>query len=450
MADNDKKSGAQHELGNLFVDIGSSGLGGLLKGLNSLSATFLLSKNAAEQFAKPIVDLSKNAGKGIVGLEKINAVTGLTLNQLQNLEMWAKQNSVDFGSFISQVGNLQQNLLDIAMGKGGNMKGFTLLGIDPRSLDYKKPLEALDTIKKRVLQLDEATGALALRELGLSSDLLYAWRNERNRINEKLLLNGKEAANLKEQNVLWNTLGVTINAILTKWIAQQTWINTILNKSIDYLNSQPDIIREITALVKEMLKWVLFVGKGWKAILEAMIIVKNANTNPIKQEQIDNMTPEQRKKYEAARKKQQEERIKAQHGANITDKELEAKTTVEDIKQARKDAKRFHLLPMLYRFVKKHVDANAEDFSNSLKSNNLNQNEVLSAIPPSLKNGNNSDSAYDLGAINPVAVNSNNVTNNITLNQDISGQDAPNIASRTAEKTIDTLESLERQLQYGF
>ena len=46
MADN--KSGASHELGNLFVDIGSSGLGSLLKGLNSLSATFMLTKNAAQ------------------------------------------------------------------------------------------------------------------------------------------------------------------------------------------------------------------------------------------------------------------------------------------------------------------------------------------------------------------------------------------------------------------
>ena len=192
MADNDKKSGASHELGNLFVDIGSSGLGSLLKGLNSLSATFLLSKNAAQQFTKPIVDLSKNAGKGIVGLEKINAVTGLTISQLQELQMWSKQNNVDFGSYISQIGNFQQNLLDIAMGKGGNIKGFSLLGLDPRQMDYKKPLEALQTIKKRVQQLDEATGALALKELGLSSDLLYAWKREENQINKKLILNAQE------------------------------------------------------------------------------------------------------------------------------------------------------------------------------------------------------------------------------------------------------------------
>ena len=105
MADN--KSGASHELGNLFVDIGSSGLGTLLKGLNSLSATFMLTKNAAQQFTKPIMDMSKNAGQGLVGLQKINAVTGLTIEQLQELQLWAKANSVDFGNYISQISNFQ-------------------------------------------------------------------------------------------------------------------------------------------------------------------------------------------------------------------------------------------------------------------------------------------------------------------------------------------------------
>lgn len=57
----DKKSGAKNEAGQLFLDFGATGLGKLVKGLNSLSASFLLTKNGAEQALKPIISMSQNA-----------------------------------------------------------------------------------------------------------------------------------------------------------------------------------------------------------------------------------------------------------------------------------------------------------------------------------------------------------------------------------------------------
>jgi hypothetical protein len=46
----DKNSAAQSKLGELFVDIGSSGLGTLVKGLNTLSTSFLVTKKIRNKF----------------------------------------------------------------------------------------------------------------------------------------------------------------------------------------------------------------------------------------------------------------------------------------------------------------------------------------------------------------------------------------------------------------
>ena len=444
----EQKSAAQSKLGELFVDIGSSGLGGLLKNLNSLSASFLLTKNAAQQFTKPIIDMSKNAGRGIVGLEKLNAITGMTIEQLQALKMWSAENSVDFDSYINQIANFQQNLLEIAMGKGGNIKGFSLLGIDPRSLDPHKPLEALEIIKKKVLQLDEVTGTLALKELGLDSQFQFIWRRKESQLSKNLLLNKEEQENLKEQNTLWNRLGVTLESILNKWIGQQTWINTLLKQSIDYLNQGHPVLDDISNIFKQMAKWVLFISKGWHSIIDGVIRYKNFTTNPLNPNDKKNMTPEQRKKYE-----QIEEQRKYGH---LTDKQKTVvkvaetgKTAIEAIAGQFNPLSKYNINPVLWLYKKANEMAN-KNYDQTM--NRLNQptspgtlEEVLSDIPPTLKNGNNSGSAYDLTNLPATASTVNNITNNLTVNQDISGTNSLEIASQSLGKIEDSWDTLQRQ-----
>jgi hypothetical protein len=426
MADNDKKSGASHELGNLFVDIGSSGLGSLLKGLNSLSATFLLSKNAAQQFTKPIVDLSKNAGKGIVGLEKINAVTGLTISQLQELQMWSKQNNVDFGSYISQIGNFQQNLLDIAMGKGGNIKGFSLLGLDPRQMDYKKPLEALQMIKKRVQQLDEATGALALKELGLSSDLLYAWKREENQINKKLILNAQEQESLKKQNDAWNRLGVTWEAVTTKLIAQFPVIASWLDKLSNKLERMPDLINNIKNSWDDGSFWGKVVDKFANAI------------NNTKLAGFD-------KKIESF---EEQKSYAIKQGLKTKDPKLK-KAYLLKAEEANKQIKA--LRAQRQEYIPKTTESIATMHARRVGKHNMSANSTqpISDIPPALKSGNNSSGSYDLTGVPQAALSTNSVVNNVTINQDISGDNAIEIASRSSEKIQDSFPTLERQYSFG-
>lgn len=243
MAEN-KTGAAQNKLGELFVDFGSSGLGGLIKGLRTISADFLLTKTAAQQAIKPIISMSKNASGTVTNLAKFNAVTGMSIGQLQELKVWSELNSVSFGEMMGQIQNIQQQLISGQMGEGFK-KGFFTLGIDPRELDRNNPLQILAKIRERVLQLDEATGTYALNQLGLSADLQFAFRQNNEQFDRRLFLNQKEIENLKEQQKGWNSLTATWEAGQQKFIANQTWINTLLGNTQTFLENSAPIVKNI-------------------------------------------------------------------------------------------------------------------------------------------------------------------------------------------------------------
>ena len=233
---NESNASAQNKMGELYVDFGTKGLGGLLSGLNGVKAQFLLTKTAAEQAIKPLVGMSKSAAGSITEFNKINAVTGLTISQLQDLKVWSELNNVSFGELTNQLKSMQQNLLDIRLGRG-DVSGYQLLGIDPSQLDYRNPMQAFAKIRERVQQVDEATGALALRQLGFSEDLLYAFKQNNNEIDKRLFLNNKEVQSLNEQQKAWNRLSVTWSQAQQKFIANQKWIVDLLDKTTGFLNT---------------------------------------------------------------------------------------------------------------------------------------------------------------------------------------------------------------------
>lgn len=258
---------AQNKLGELFVEFGAKGLPSLLKGLNSLSASFLLNKNAATEAVKPITDLSKKAAANITSFDKFNAVTGLSIKQLQQLDIWAKLNNIDFGEFIGQIQGLQQNLLNIKMGTGGNIKGFALLGLDPREMSYKKPLEALELIRKRVQQVDEVQGNYALQQLGLSEQLLYAWKQQNNEIDKRLLLSDKEIEQLKAQQTGWNKLNVTVSNAQQKFISDLSSLSIGLENlatSLVWLATVGKVLNQVFLGIDSGLAWAGRTFGEWK------------------------------------------------------------------------------------------------------------------------------------------------------------------------------------------
>lgn len=239
------ESGQSKGLGELFVEFGQKGGSGLMKSLNGISAQFLLTKNTAQQAVNMVKDFSKNALNTTVSMDKFSSVTGISAENLQKWNVWLKLNNYSTEQFLGNIKSLQENMLDIQMGRG-NLKGWTLLGLDPHNFDFKKPDEALAAILKRLQQVDEATGALALREMGLSQDLLYLAKQRNNEFNTSLLLNEKELDNIREQQAGWNKLGATWDAAQQKFIANQTWINTLLGETTKWLERQHPILENIS------------------------------------------------------------------------------------------------------------------------------------------------------------------------------------------------------------
>lgn len=232
---NNNTGTAQNSAGQLYVDLGLKGLGGMLKGLNQVSAQFLLTKNAAVQFIKPLADVTKKSLSTVTGWDKLNATMGLSLKQLQDINIFSKLNNIDFNQYIGQIKSAQQRLLDIKTGMSNDVQGFALLGLNPREFDANNPLELLNAIKNKVQQVDEVTGSAALRWFGFSDDLLYVWKQQNNVFNERLKLNDREMQNLKETQSYWNSLSATWDASQSKFIANQTWINELLKKTTQWL-----------------------------------------------------------------------------------------------------------------------------------------------------------------------------------------------------------------------
>lgn len=452
MADNDKKSGASHELGNLFVDIGSSGLGGLLKSLNSLSATFLLSKNAAEQFVKPIIGMSQTAGKGVVALDKLRAVTGLTYDQLQRLEAWSSLNNIDFHSFIGQIQNAQKMIMEVRTGMRQMPEGFARLGITAFDFNANNPIDFLNQVMAKLSQVDEVTRANMLDWLGLSRDLAYAIEQGNQKFDERLFLNEQELQNLRQQNDAWNTLKTTVIFAFRKWISQQGFANKGLVEAANNTDRVYEAINILgTAVINlgKSCEWVYthilkpiwnFAKKLFELVGEISVLMGTGN--PYKSSDWETLQndPEKMHKYQEARRKQLE--AEKRYAEEIKKAQAHA-TTARPVKTAtpKHQAPKMEFSPFQGTYAAPTGSKNNFGVTGS---------QLISPTP-----------IDDFSA--PAAVNSsltplpqhlqnNNVSNNISfqINQTITGDNAEQIASASANAIDEaSLNILQAQNQWA-
>lgn len=237
MADNEQKKNSA-SLGELFVEFGSKGLGGLIKGLNSVSATFLLTKNAGQQMLQPLANMSKQAGQSVIALDKLNAVTGISVNQLQSLKQWSTLNNIDFNDYIGQVHTLQNALMDLSLGNPGQLTNIaSMLDINPMDLNPNKPLESMkkiETAMRRMYKAGDEESKLrvstALRLLGLNEELAYSYLKANREVDKSLLLSDKQQKKLREHQDAWNGLKVASGSFFEKAISNADWLTNGINK----------------------------------------------------------------------------------------------------------------------------------------------------------------------------------------------------------------------------
>lgn len=172
-------SGAQNKLGELFIDFGTKGVGGLLRNLNSVSATFLLGKNAANQFAQTLTKPIKEAGNAAVAAGKLSTQLATSYKEAYRLQMYLKQKNTGEG-LLSELGALQKTWANFEKGFGdlGQIPtAFSMLGLNVA--DYNSQLESMlrltDDIRKSIAGFDDVTSNQILSIMGLSNEWRYFW-----------------------------------------------------------------------------------------------------------------------------------------------------------------------------------------------------------------------------------------------------------------------------------
>ncbi len=199
------KGQAQNQLGQLFVDIGVGGLGQTLKALNSVSASFLLTKNAATQALKPFVDMGKQAANSAVGIGKMAAALGTTTLNAQKLQYYLKTYQAE--GLEGDVASLQNMFTKMRAGLGG-MSGematsWNMIGLKKNWSDYSGSFE--DTLQfiqdvKNALKssgMTEQEKVMHLQNLGLGQ-WKYLFEKDDFDLNQSLNISDETIRKLQE------------------------------------------------------------------------------------------------------------------------------------------------------------------------------------------------------------------------------------------------------------
>lgn len=178
---NGNTGAAQNKLGELFVELGTKGSGNLLGTLNKVSAQFLLTKNAAEQFIKPIINTADKAGKSAIEIRKLSTVLGATDRQIQSMKFWLEKKGLsdailgDFEKLSSVIYNFQRGL------RTPDMFPFQELGIQLGDYEsnLKGVLKLTEDIRQALAGRPAEEQRMLLGRLGYSNveDLMYMFRN---------------------------------------------------------------------------------------------------------------------------------------------------------------------------------------------------------------------------------------------------------------------------------
>lgn len=245
MAEEKKNGAAQEEMGELFVNIGATGLGDLMKGLNAVSAGFLLTKNAAEQFTKPfrqIINQSTNAG---VSLGQMQSQLGGSYEQLQQITAYLKSRNLNEG-LINDIGKLQQVFQNFAMGGGipDNLaRTFNLLNIDwtNQTSDLENILNLIQTINERTKNLSKPTRLTHLSNMGISGEWGYAFDRPDFNLSPELVLNNKEIENLITGKEALNEFNVQLEKLGNILTSKILPVTTPVVKGINKLFSNKEV-----------------------------------------------------------------------------------------------------------------------------------------------------------------------------------------------------------------
>lgn len=200
---------AQNELGKLFVDIGLGGVGKAIKGLNTVSASFLMVKTAATQTLKPFVDFGKETANNAIQIGKMSSMFGFTMTEYQKLIRYFKDHKVseslvgDMTSLSDMFTKFQKRLASPSYMQqyAANMLGIGNL------LDYSGSIQDVtkfvEKVQEGVRGMDTESARMFMKELGMQAEWLWAFQQGDFKIRDAMTIPDKDVQNMIDLQVKW-------------------------------------------------------------------------------------------------------------------------------------------------------------------------------------------------------------------------------------------------------
>ena len=235
----DDKSGAKNEAGKLFVDIGIGGIGKALKSLNSVSASFLLGKNAAMQFAQTVSQPFKEAGKGAVEIGKMSNALATTGVEFQKLALYLKNFNMS-DALLGDVSKLNDLFYDLSSGytnlETSMAEGLRQLKIDFNDFDgsFASTMKFLDLVQERTANMSLEKRNQILRQIGINRDWGYLW-DKGGRASDYLTISDEQIAKLQSMQEAMNKARETLETIKDKFLAEMAPKITVIADSVTAL-----------------------------------------------------------------------------------------------------------------------------------------------------------------------------------------------------------------------
>lgn len=270
MAEEQKQSKG---IGELFVEFGAKGLPSLIKGLNTVSASFLLTKNAAQQLLTPIINTGKQAANSAVGVAKLSSSLGTTLLETQKLQLYFQKHNLS-ESLLGDLATTADMLTKVQMGIGGISGEFAYamhrMGLN--WTDYDGSIESMEQLMKDV---DNATKNMSSRErrimlqsIGWNPEMGYAFDRGLNLSDARAISDEEvrkwvelsEAANETRQAVdqTIKILGAKAAPIVTKVT------NSIITRADNFNNNEhPNIDKVIQNHIEDKPKNTRQMSEAW-------------------------------------------------------------------------------------------------------------------------------------------------------------------------------------------
>lgn len=204
-------------IGELFVEFGAKGLPTLLKGLNTVSASFLLTKNAAEQFIRPIVNTGKQAANSAVGIAQLSASLGTTFLEAQKFQLYFQKHNLS-ESLLGDLSSMGDMLTKVSMGIGGINAEFAYamhsMGLNWTDYDgsLESMLQLVKDVRKATEGMEPAKKRIMLQNIGLNPEWSYAFERGIN-LDDALAISDDDIRKLQDLSEAMNETGQAFNKL---------------------------------------------------------------------------------------------------------------------------------------------------------------------------------------------------------------------------------------------